>query len=106
MLPGKGSDFATLFGAWAAGENGGAMGTAVEAIGRAIANAHLLIDLDAVVLIGGITAIGEPFRSAVERAFKEACPGGFREDLAIRLGRLGQFAGAVGAASLWRGEAA
>ena len=40
-----------------------------EPIGRAIANAHLLLDLDAAVLFGGVTAVGEPFRLAVERAF-------------------------------------
>ncbi len=99
----EGQDFGTLFAAWAAGERG-AIQTAIEAIGRAIANAHLLLDLDAVVLTGGITAIGEPFRSAVEQAFKDACPKDFGEELVIRLGKLGQFAGAVGAASLWRGE--
>lgn len=97
-------EFGALFAAWKAG-GGGAMDAVIAAIGRAIANAQLLLDLEAVVLLGGITAIGEPFRHAVEQAVMEICPQDFRAGLAIRLGELGQFAGAVGAASLWRGEA-
>ena len=75
-----------------------------ELIGRAIANAHLLLDLEAVVLFGGITAIGEPFRLAVESAFLRACPPNYQHELMIRLSALGPFAGAVGAAALWLDE--
>ena len=99
----EGLDFGALFAAWATGD-GSVMDAAVEAIGRAIANAHLMLDLEAVILLGGVTAIGEPFRLAVERAFEKACPEEFQVGLAFRVGELGQFAGAVGAASLWRGE--
>ena len=73
-----------------------------ELIGRSVANAHLLLDLEAVVLTGGVTAIGEPFRLGIEKAYLNACPAEFRHDLSIRLGELGAFAGAVGAAALWR----
>jgi predicted NBD/HSP70 family sugar kinase len=71
--------------------------------GRAIANAHLLLDLQAVVLLGGITDLGEPFRAAIENAFMESCMEDYRSGLAIRLGEHGALAGAVGAASLWHG---
>jgi predicted NBD/HSP70 family sugar kinase len=73
--------------------------------GRAIANAHLLLDLEAVVLLGGITELGEPLREAIEAAFGVACPADYRADVAIKLGEHGALAGAVGAASLWRGSA-
>ena len=76
-----------------------------EPIGRAIANAHLLLDLDAAVLFGGVTAVGEPFRLAVERAFLRACPPNYQHGLLIKLSMLGTFAGALGAAALWRDEA-
>lgn len=77
-----------------------------DLLGRTIANAHLLLDLEVVVLIGGVTALGEPFRAAVEAAFLEACPPEFRHGLAVRLGALGPFCGAIGAAAQWREDAA
>jgi glucokinase len=75
-----------------------------DLIGRAITNAHLLLDLDAVILSGGVISIGEPFRKAVENAFIRSCPEAFRHDLSIRLGTLGAYAGAVGAAALWKDD--
>ena len=72
-----------------------------ELIGRAIANAHLLLDLDAVILIGGITALGEQFRGPIETAYLAACPREYQHGLKINIGSLGQYAGAVGAAALW-----
>ncbi len=72
--------------------------------GRAIANAHLLLDLEAVVLLGGITELGEQLRAAIEVSFREECLEDFQSGLAIKIGEHGAFAGAVGAASLWHGE--
>jgi glucokinase len=77
-----------------------------DLIGRAIANAHLLLDLDAVILSGGVISIGEPFRQAVESAFVRSCPEAFHHDLSIKLGTLGAYAGAVGAAALWKDDIA
>jgi glucokinase len=96
-------DFGALFAGWLAGESN-AMKTVIETIGCAIANAHLMLDLEAAILLGGIAAIGEPLRLAVAEAFEAACPRDFQDGIAVRLGELGQFAGAIGAASLWRGE--
>ncbi len=98
-------DFGALFAAWQA-DDGKAKGLdqVFEQIGRSIANAHLLLDLEVVVLIGGVTALGEPLRAAIERTWLAACPPDFRRDLSVRLGTLGPYAGAIGAASLWREE--
>jgi glucokinase len=74
----------------------------LERMGRAIANAHLLLDLEAVVLLGGITEIGETWRKAIENAFNASCPADYHHGFSIRLGAHGALAGAVGAASLWR----
>ena len=65
--------------------------TVFDLVGRSIANAHLLLDLEVVVLIGGVTALGEPFRAAIEAAFLAACPPEFRHGLVIRLGALGRL---------------
>jgi glucokinase len=70
-------------------------------IGRAIANAHLLLDLEAVILTGGITALGELFRKPIEAAYCAACPTEYRQGLEIKIGALGPYAGAAGAAALW-----
>jgi glucokinase len=101
----RGLDFATLLGERTEAAPGH-LGEILELIGRSIANAQLLLDLETVVLVGGVTAIGEPFRAAVEAAFDDACPPEFRHGLAIRIGTLGPYCGAIGAAALWRDEAA
>lgn len=69
--------------------------------GRAIANAHLFLDLEAVILLGGITELGEPLRRGIEKAFKSSCLEDYHSGLVIRIGEHGALAGAVGAASLW-----
>jgi glucokinase len=81
--------------AWIEGRN------AIDAIGRAIANAHLLLDLETVILTGGITALGDTFLNPIRAAYEAACPIEYRQGLNIRIGELGSYAGAVGAAALW-----
>jgi glucokinase len=76
--------------------------TMIALTGRAIANAHLLLDLEMAVLLGGITELGEPLRVAVESAFRAACQEDYQPGFEIRLGQHGALAGAVGAAALWR----
>lgn len=96
-------DFGDLFAAWRASDESAAqLDNVFGLIGRSIANAHLLLDLEMVVLIGGVTALGEPLRQGIESAMLAACPQDFQRGLAVRLGTLGAYAGAVGAASLWR----
>lgn len=97
-----GETFAGLFAAYGTGAACTAeLDRVFEVLGRAIANIHLMLDLEAVVLVGRVTAIGEPFRRAIETSVHNACPEDFRGRLTVRLGQLGAFAGAVGAASLW-----
>jgi predicted NBD/HSP70 family sugar kinase len=74
---------------------------AIEAVGRAIANAHLLLDLEAVILTGGITALGDIFLDPIRTAYEGNCPAEYRQGLEIGIGELGAYAGAVGAAALW-----
>ncbi len=97
-----GRDFAALLDAGPGVRASGERALVFDLIGRMIANAHLLLDLEAVVLIGGVVALGEPFRAAVEAAFVTACPNEFRHGMAVRLGTLGPTCGAIGAAALWR----
>lgn len=98
-------DYAALLAAGSGSDAAAERATVFDLVGRSIANAHLLLDLEAVVLIGGVTALGEPFRAAVEAAFLAACPTEFRHGLAIRLGGLGPYCGAIGAAAQWREDA-
>lgn len=72
--------------------------------GRAIANAHLLLDLEMAVLLGGITELGEPLRAAIALAFRSSCQEDYQDGFEVKLGEHGALAGAVGAASLWRGN--
>jgi glucokinase len=75
-------------------------------LGAAIANAHLLLDLECVVLSGGITKAGEPLRAGVEAAFRRYCPPEYHLGLTVVCGALGEAAGILGGASLcFKGEA-
>lgn len=71
--------------------------SALTGIGRALASAHLLLDLDAILIGGGMTAVGEPLRAALERATLSACPGPMQHGLVVKLSELGAYAGAIGA---------
>ncbi|HEX4906365.1 MAG TPA: ROK family protein, partial [Acidimicrobiales bacterium] len=74
---------------------------AIEALGAALASAVALVDLEVIVLGGGLAGrLGEPFtervRDAVQRRlFVPTLP------LEVRSAALGDLGGAVGAALLW-----
>lgn len=70
---------------------------ALRAIGSVLASAHVLLDLEAIILGGGIVAVGEPFRAAIEAEAWAACPAPYCTTLDVRLGSLGPYAGAIGA---------
>ena len=73
---------------------------AVEAMGAAIASAVNLVDVEAVVIGGGLgDKLGEPFVRRVETAM---VPHLFipPAQVVVRLGELGDYAGAMGAALL------
>jgi glucokinase len=73
---------------------------AVEALGAGIASALNLLDVEAVVIGGGLgTRLGEPYIERIQRAMM---PHLFASDRppAIRLAALGDLGGAIGAALL------
>ncbi len=69
-------------------------------LGLTIVNLHLLLDLEVVVLCGGITQVGAPLIDGVRRAFAAACPVPYHFGLHIALSEQGPWAGAIGAACL------
>jgi glucokinase len=79
---------------------------ALDALGRALAAAHLLLDLEAIVLSGSVTAVGQPLQTAVEGAVRRYLPAAFDHGLEIVIGTLGAYAGAIGAVAPGTGEAA
>lgn len=71
-------------------------------LGILITNAHLLLDLDLVLLGGGIAAVGEVLLEGIQEAFTRICPPDFQFDLHIELGALPpDRAGVIGAACLF-----
>ena len=73
---------------------------AVEALGAGVASAVNLLDVDAVIIGGGLgVRLGEPYREHIEAAM---LPHLFSDDNppAVRLAALGDFGGAIGAALL------
>ncbi|MCW2308978.1 ROK family protein [Rhodobium gokarnense] len=99
-----GAAFSDRFERWQRGDAETGMDAVFEQVGRAIANVHLLLDLEMVVLFGAVVGLGEPFRRAVEEGFDAACPASFRGGVRIAFGDLGPLAGAIGAAALLREE--
>lgn len=72
---------------------------ALDAIGRSLAAAHLLLDLEAIVVGGGLVEQGEPLRCAIETAVRRNCRQEMHHGLVVRLSTLGPYAGAIGAVS-------
>jgi glucokinase len=73
---------------------------AVEALGAGVASAVNLLDVDAVIVGGGLgVRLGEPYRERIEAAM---LPHLFNDDAppAIQLAALGDLGGAIGAALL------
>ncbi len=70
-----------------------------------VANLVLLLDLDRIVLGGGLVAVGEPLRDGVARHLVDLLPGAsHRPQVDLRLAELGDDAGALGAALLAAGR--
>jgi glucokinase len=79
---------------------------AVDALGVAVASACNILDVDAVIIGGGMgVRFGEPYARRIEEAMM---PHLFHDDLppAIRVAELGDLGGALGAALLVAGPAA
>lgn len=77
------------------------LGRICEPLAVAIINCHVALDLEKVLLTGGMTRAGEPLVRSIRAAFARLCPPAFVDSLAIELAGLGEWAGAMGAAALW-----
>jgi glucokinase len=73
---------------------------ALQVLALAITNAHLLLDLDLVVLGGGMAKAGRALKEGVATAFQRICPPEHGSCLRFELSSLGGFAGAMGAACM------
>ncbi len=69
-----------------------------EYLGVAAMNAHLLLDLERVVLGGGMAKTGGSLARGATAAFRRICPRAYQGNLEIRVAALGDAAGVVGAA--------
>ena len=68
-------------------------------VARGVANLVLILDLGRMVIGGGLTGIGEPLRSGVDRHLADQLLGAeHRPAVEVRLAELGDDAGALGAA--------
>lgn len=71
-------------------------------LGWMITNIHVVLDLELVILSGGLASVGEPLRAGVMQAFQALCPPELQFDLQVQLGALpAHAAGVIGAACLF-----
>jgi glucokinase len=70
------------------------------ALARGIADAANILDLERVILGGGLTQAGETLLSPLREEFRERARLPFTRDLAIRVASAGRAAGVIGAAAL------
>jgi glucokinase len=73
---------------------------AFQVLAVAITNVHLLLDLDLVVLGGGMAQAGLALKEGITGAFQRTCPPEHGSYLRFELSSLGGFAGAMGAACM------
>lgn len=70
-------------------------------LGWMVTAMHLAVDLDLVILSGGMASVGEPLRGGVLKAYQQICPKEIQFNLEIVTGTLPQHAaGVIGAACL------
>lgn len=70
-------------------------------LGWLVANVHLAVDLELVILSGGLASVGQPLCQGVKEAFHKICPPDVQFDLDVALGALpNHSAGVIGAACL------
>ncbi len=74
----------------------------LEALALLIANVHLLLGLELVLVSGGLASAGDVLLTGLQTAFQRICPQEHKLDLRIELGALPvDTAGVIGAACLW-----
>ena len=75
-------------------------------VARGVANLVVILDLERIVVGGGLTEIGEPLRSGIDHHLGDLLLGAeHRPGVEVRLAELGDDAGALGAALLAAGDA-
>ena len=68
-------------------------------VSKGLVNLILLLDLDRVVIGGGVSEIGEPLRNGIEKWIEKTLIGSeHRPKIEVKLAKLGSNAGAIGAA--------
>jgi predicted NBD/HSP70 family sugar kinase len=73
-----------------------------QTLGMLITNIHLLLDLELVLICGGLAAVGKQLITGLRNGFQDTCPPNYNFDLKIELGALPvDSAGVIGAACLW-----
>jgi glucokinase len=76
-----------------------------EYLGMVIANVHILLDLELVLLGGGLASSGHVLREGVQAAFRRICPRSLQFGLSIELAGLApDMGGVIGAACLFLEE--
>ena len=74
----------------------------LKALGMLIANIHLLLDLELVLISGGLAGEAEELLPGLRQEFQQACPAEYQFGLKIEVGTLPvDTAGVIGAASTW-----
>lgn len=98
-------DLVDLVGRWRSGDRGaGAVITgAAQVLGRALAGLASAVDVQAVVIGGGVTQIGDDYLDAVREAFRSSVIAPMRE-VAVLAAALGTDAPLIGAAALAEGH--
>lgn len=73
-----------------------------ELLGWLVTNIHVVLDLELVILSGGLASVGRPLRDGVLASFQAICPPDLQFDLQVELGSLpAHAAGVIGAACLF-----
>jgi len=73
-----------------------------QLLGWLVSNIHIALDLELVVLSGGLAGVGEPLRDGVFKAYQQICPSELQFGLQLELGILpADSAGVIGAACLF-----
>lgn len=73
-----------------------------ESLGRLIVNVHLLLDIEKVIIGGGLAEAGDALTAGLQSAVDRICPPSLHAGLRVETGRLPpDAAGVIGAACLW-----
>jgi glucokinase len=73
-----------------------------QGLGFVITNIHLLLDLELVLISGGLAAVGDSVCDSLQTAFDSICPQQYKFNLRFEIGKLRpDTAGVIGAACQW-----